>query len=141
MNSAPRGQVASEARGNLDGCLAKRKLEAAKFTWMRGMERVVDGDWAAAEEMLAAAAGKSRDPYMMNRSRVLADWGGFLEGGTDEDDFRFRRALAVRVGNGTGHAHADTLDLRLWAHGVTMSGDGVSKLLSVKFDEAVSVAK
>jgi hypothetical protein len=31
--------------------------------------------------------------------------------------------VAVRIGNGNGHAHADTLDLRLWAHGCTMVGD------------------
>jgi len=74
-------------------------------------------------QKILAAARTSRDPYMRNRSRVLADWGGFLAGGADEDDFRFRRSLSVRVGNGHGHAHADTLDLRLWAHGVTMSGD------------------
>ncbi|NQT85900.1 heparinase II/III family protein, partial [bacterium] len=72
---------------------------------------------------IVAAAATTRDPYLMNRSRILADWSAFLTGGPDEDDFRFRRSVAVRVGNGHGHAHADTLDLRLWAHGVTMSGD------------------
>ena len=41
-------------RANLDGCLSKRKLEAAKFVWMDGLIQVV----AAGEEgsLLAAAA-------------------------------------------------------------------------------------
>ena len=78
-----------------------------------------DADW----DQILAAAAKTRDPYLMNHSRVLADWGGYLANGVDEDDFRFKRSLSVRVGNGWGHAHSDTLDLRLWAHGVTMAGD------------------
>ena len=78
-----------------------------------------DAEW----EQIAAAAGKTRDPYLMNRSRVLSDWGAFLAGGQDEDDFRFKREVTVRIGTGAGHAHDDTLDLRLFAHGLTMSGD------------------
>ena len=78
-----------------------------------------DAEWA---EIVKAASGQ-RDPYLQNRSRILADWNGYLDGGQDENDFRFRRALAVRVGNGWGHNHWDTLDLRLWAHGIVMSGD------------------
>merc|ERR1719198_624537 len=54
----PSQQVVAEARGNLDGCLAKRKLEAAKFMWMRGMEAMMRGQWADAETVLKAAATK-----------------------------------------------------------------------------------
>jgi len=36
----PSAEVAADARGNLDGCLAKRKLEAAKFMWMAGLRQV-----------------------------------------------------------------------------------------------------
>jgi len=78
-----------------------------------------DAEWA---EIRKAAEGQP-DPYLQNRSRVLSDWSGYLEGGTDQPDFRFRRAAAVRVGNGWGHNHWDTLDLRLWAHGIVVSGD------------------
>lgn len=67
--------------------------------------------------------GKRNPTGVRLPSRVLSDWSGILESGIAHDDFRFRRAVAVRVGNGAGHAHKDTLDLRLWALGVTMSGD------------------
>ncbi len=79
-----------------------------------------EAEW---REIQAAAEGV-RNPFMSNRSRILSDWGGILEGGTDSDDFRFRSAARVRVGRGVGHAHADGLDLGLWAMGLTMSGDG-----------------
>jgi len=58
------------------------------------------------------------------QSRVLANWFGVLETGLEHDDFRFRRAVGVRVGFGTGHHHDDPLDLQIWAHGVPMCGDG-----------------
>lgn len=86
-------------------------------TFGRGTES--DEEWA---QIVKSAEG-IRDPYLQNRSRVLSDWSGYLEGGQEENDFRFRRAVAVRVGNGWGHNHWDTLDLRLWAHGIVMSGD------------------
>lgn len=78
-----------------------------------------EAEWKQIQE---AAAGV-RNPFMSNRSRVLSDWGGILEGGVDSDDFRFRSAARVRVGRGVGHAHADGLDLGLWAMGLTMAGD------------------
>ncbi|MFQ5807988.1 MAG: hypothetical protein ACE5JM_00085 [Armatimonadota bacterium] len=108
-----------------------RDIMAAGWRWTRDPKFAYDlantfgradepeEEWAAILE----AAETTRDPYLMNRSRVLADWGGYLEGGYEEDDFRFKRSVSVRVGNGQGHAHSDTLDLRLWAHGITMSGD------------------
>ena len=58
---------------------------------------------------------------MANRSRILSDWGGYLEGGTQSDDFRFRHGARVRVGYGTGHDHADTLDLGIWSLGLPVS--------------------
>jgi len=94
-----------------------------RFAWFLvhyfGRRGETDAEWA---EITRAAAGR-RDPYMALRSRVLPEWSAYLEGGTEHDDYRFRRAVAVRVGNGAGHAHNDTLDLRIWAHGLTMSGD------------------
>jgi len=95
-----------------------------KFAWELvhnyGRALETDAEWARIE---SAAAKCPRDPYLMNRSRALSDWGAYLTAGQESDDFRFKREVAVRVGLGTGHSHADTLDLRLWAHGVTMSGD------------------
>lgn len=70
------------------------------------------------------AAKAVRDPVLVQRSRVLADWMAVLEAGTEHDDPRARAAVAVNVGPvGAGHSHADTLDLRLFAHGMIMSGD------------------
>lgn len=54
----PDERVVSEAQRNLDGCLAKRQLEAAKFGWMRGMQHMLDGRWDEAERELLQAAGK-----------------------------------------------------------------------------------
>jgi hypothetical protein len=71
------------------------------------------------------AAGKlRRAPWLDNRSRVLPGWAGFLESGVEHDDFRFRRSAVVRVGMGQGHAHHDSLDLQLHAHGLPMTIDG-----------------
>jgi hypothetical protein len=95
-----------------------------KFAWelvnVFGRAEETDEAWLAVTH---AAAKCPRDPYLMNRSRALSDWGGYLTAGQESDDFRFKREIVVRVGVGTGHAHQDTLDLRIWAHGVTMSGD------------------
>jgi len=76
-----------------------------------------DAEWA---EIQAAAKG-IRNPFMSLRSRVLANWGGYLEGGTQADDFRFRHGARVRVGYGTGHSHADAMDLGIWSLGVPVS--------------------
>jgi len=74
-------------------------------------------------EIEAASKKCPRDPFLMNKSRVLSDWGGYLRLESDSDDWRMHRELAIRVGTGWGHAHSDTLDLRLFAFGMTMSGD------------------
>jgi len=79
-----------------------------------------DAEWAAVE---AAAKRQGRNPFLAQRSRVLANWAGILEGGQESDDFRFKRTVFVRVGTGHGHAHADTLDLQMLAHGVRMVND------------------
>lgn len=45
-----------DARLNLEGCLAKRKLEAAKFLYLEGLQLMEAGSWGAAEKTLAHAA-------------------------------------------------------------------------------------
>lgn len=94
-----------------------------KFAWelvnTYGRSGENDEEW----KRLVERAAEGREPYLQNKSRILSDWSGYLEGGQQEDDFRFRRAVAVRVGNGLGHGHYDTLDMRIWAHGIVMSGD------------------
>ena len=67
---------------------------------------------------------KSPEKIPNNPSRILSEWGGILEAGRESADFRQRRAVGVRVGTGTGHAHNDPLDLQIWAQGVPMCGDG-----------------
>ncbi len=79
-----------------------------------------DAEWSA----ITNAAAGVRNPFFANRSRVLANWGGYLEGGTDSDDFRFRHAARVRIGGGSGHNHSDMLDLGLWSLGLPMAPDG-----------------
>jgi len=95
-----------------------------KFAWelvnQYGKKDTPDAEWA---EIVAAAKECPRDPFLMNRSRVLSNWGGYITSNPGLDDFRFMREATVRVGTGWGHAHSDTLDLRLFAFGCTMVSD------------------
>lgn len=79
-----------------------------------------EAEWAEVEK---AAEGR-RVPWLENRSRVVPNWFGVLESGVEHDDFRFRRSAMVRVGQGFGHQHADTLDLQVTAHGYPATIDG-----------------
>lgn len=74
-------------------------------------------------EIEQAAATVKRAPWFDNRSRVLINWFGALESGLEHDDPRFRRSAMLRIGAGYGHAHADTLDLEITAHGLPMTVD------------------
>lgn len=85
----------------------------------RGQE--TDQEWAAID---AAAAQVKRAPWLDQGSRMLSNWMGLLETGVSDDDFRFRRSVYLRVGQGWGHAHADTLDLQGHAHGYPFTIDG-----------------
>ncbi len=78
-------------------------------------------EWAEIEK---AADTVKRAPWLDQRSRVVSQWFGLLETGIPEDDFRFRRAAMVRIGQGWGHQHSDSLDLQLYAHGYPMTVDG-----------------
>lgn len=86
-----------------------------------GRQGWTDDEWA---EIEAAAAGVRRAPWFDVRSRVLTNWAGYLESGTQHDDMRFRRSATVRVGSGEGHEHADLLDLQVHAHGYPATMDG-----------------
>jgi len=81
-------------------------------------------DEAERKRIERAAAELRRAPWLENRSRVLPGWAAYLESGTEHDDFRFRRSAVVRVGVGQGHAHHDSLDVQLHAHGLPMTIDG-----------------
>jgi len=80
-------------------------------------ETETDVEW---NDLVAATKG-ARNPFLSNRSRVLANWAGILEGGTASDDFRLRHAARVRVGWGEGHAYRDTMDLAIWSLGVPLN--------------------
>jgi len=85
-----------------------------------GPKGETQAEWA---EIQKAAQGVP-NPWFSQRSRVLSNWAGILEAGTQHTDFRFRRAAMVRVGYGWGHQHDDTLDLVLWCHGVIHAAEG-----------------
>jgi hypothetical protein len=95
-----------------------------KFAWvikyLQGRKRQSDGQW---QEIEKAASTVARAPWLDNRSRAIANWAGVLESGLKHDDFRFRRAVYVRAGLGSGHSHADTLDLQFFAHGLSFTPD------------------
>ena len=79
-----------------------------------------DDEWKEIED---AAKNNRRAPWLENQSRVLPGYAAFLESGLQHDDWRFRRSVMLRIGTGTGHAHNDTLDLQIHAHGVPMTID------------------
>src|SRR5690606_33460089 len=72
------------------------------------------------EAITKAAATQKRLPYYDQRSRYLPNWAGILETGQQHDEPGFRRGLAVRTGVSTGHAHHDSLDLKIAAHGLPL---------------------
>jgi len=76
-------------------------------------------EWAKLEKLAQTA----RDPLLAARSRVLPEWEAVLESGSEFDDPRAHAAASLRIGTGRGHGHADTMGLRLWAHGLCMVGD------------------
>lgn len=86
-----------------------------------GRTTETDEAWAALEQ---AAASQKRAPWMTNRSRFFPNWAGILESGTQSDDFRFRQAVMLRLGCGSGHSHADAMDLQFFAHGTAATCDG-----------------
>ncbi len=116
------------------GAQFKRITESARWGWEKtgepefafalkhfvGRDKETDAAWQAIEK---AAEGR-RAPWLENRSRVLPNYAAILEGGVEHDDFRFRRSAILRIGGGYGHAHSDTLDLQLYAHGLPMTADG-----------------
>lgn len=79
-----------------------------------------DEKWSA---LVAAAERQGRNPFLAQKSRVMANWAGVLEAGRASDDYRIKRTAYMRVGNGHGHAHFDTLDLQVQAHGLRMVND------------------
>jgi hypothetical protein len=79
-----------------------------------------DKEWA---EICKQAAIVKRMPYLTQPSRFVPNWCGIIETGKRHDDFRFRRGAMVRVGYNHGHAHNDSLDLQLSAHGIQMAID------------------
>lgn len=90
-----------------------------------GRKTESDIEWS---EIEAAASKVRRAPFLNAKSRVLPSWAGILESGTQHDDFRFRRAAYLRVGQGWGHHHNDTLDLQIVAHGLPMTIDGGQRI-------------
>lgn len=100
----------------------------ARMAWL--LKHVVkrstesDAQWAAVEQ--AAAGG--RDPLLAAGSRNLEGFGlAILESGSEQDDFSKKRALTFRHGVGKGHAHADSLGLEYYAHGVRVVPDAGSR--------------
>jgi hypothetical protein len=92
-----------------------------KFAWiLANMGEKKEGDTEEWEPIRKAAAEQKRAPWLENRSRALSNLAGILETGIEHDDYRFRRSVGLRIGQGFGHAHNDTLAMQLHAHGIPM---------------------
>ncbi|MHC4872047.1 MAG: hypothetical protein ACYTFY_09395, partial [Planctomycetota bacterium] len=74
-------------------------------------------------EDISKAAEGMRDPVLHAESRVVADYAAFIEAGVDETDALEKTSLTMRLGIGQGHAHADALDLNIFAMGLPMAVD------------------
>ncbi len=92
-----------------------------KFANPVGGHNLGIGDVGGPSTRFARIGQVNKDLHL--KSRVLSDWATILETGSQYDDTRFRRAAAITMATGAGHAHHDTLDLRVFAHGCIMSGD------------------
>jgi hypothetical protein len=95
------------------------------FAWVIqhavGRKQESEDEWS---QIAAAAATVKRAPWLENRSRTIDNWFAALEAGLEHDDYRFRRAAYLRVGQGSGHEHLDALDLQIISHGLPMTIDG-----------------
>jgi hypothetical protein len=102
-----------------------RASSDARFAWVLanvfGRKDETDVEWKKVEQ---AASGVKRAPWLDLTSRHIENWAGILEAGREHDDYRMRHAAYVRTGVGSGHAHADTMDLQFVAHGMPMTIDG-----------------
>jgi hypothetical protein len=74
------------------------------------------------EAVLKAAEGVA-DPFLHAKSRVVPDYAAFIEGNPQEKDLTRKTAATLRLGVGQGHAHADYLDLNLFAMGLPLAVD------------------
>jgi len=82
----PDKEVQRMAGQNLEGCYAKRLLEAAKFLWMKGLSHILDEDWQHAASVLQRAAGmKDGWGWGINNGDIyIALSGVYLIQGIDE---------------------------------------------------------
>jgi hypothetical protein len=79
-----------------------------------------DALWGEIEQ---AGEGR-RDPQLSSQSRNLRGFGmAVLEAGIERVKVTARRALVMRHGIGRGHAHADSLNLEFFSHGVRLLPD------------------
>ncbi len=109
-----------DEKARLGWRLARDPAFAWTLVHLCGRRGESDAEWA---EITAAAGRRRRAPWLDNRSRDLANWAGILETGLEHDDYRFRRAAYLRLGLGSGHEHADAMDLQVVAHGLPMTVD------------------
>jgi hypothetical protein len=96
------GESAAFAEQNLEGCYAKRQLEAAKYLWFAGMEKALRGIDTRAEESVAVARGEGgeegEDEKKNDRSRDATASGQLLA----EAEALFVRSAAKKNGWGWG---------------------------------------
>lgn len=96
----------------------------ARYAWLLvnrvGQGIIPDKEW----ETIKASASTTRDPVLHQGSHVLEGYGiATLEEGMENTDPRHKTSTMLRFGVASGHAHSDTLDIELYAHGVRLSGD------------------
>lgn len=95
-----------------------------RYAWLLvhvfGQGALSDAEWTA---VCDAAAGQ-RDPVLHGGSQVLEGFGfATLEEGTASADYRHKNAVMLQTGIGSGHAHCETLNYEVFAHGLRMSSD------------------
>ena len=105
---------------------AWRCYRDARFAWM--LEHVYGfppyAAKEAADQARAAAAGLPGDPRANQPSRVLGGFGvAILEVNGGHPDFRKRTGVVMRAGYGSGHGHADGLNLEIFSKGIVATAE------------------
>ncbi|MHC4872049.1 MAG: hypothetical protein ACYTFY_09405 [Planctomycetota bacterium] len=101
-----------------------RMTKDPRCAWML-VNHLGQGDFTDREwKKITDTAAKERDPVLYQSSSVVEGFGtAIINEGVDSEDLRHKTGMTMRFGAGTGHAHADTLDLEILAFGTRITSD------------------
>ncbi len=95
-----------------------------RFAWIlvnrRGQGDISDRGW----KNIVKVAETQVDPLLHSESRIVEGFGtARLDANSSATDPRLKFGTMLRFGVGSGHAHNDTLDIGVFAHGIRATSD------------------